>query len=292
MSEKKIPESELILNEDGSIYHLKLKPDDVADNIIVVGDPKRVAAVSKFFDRIELERENRELVTHTGWLNGKRITAMSTGMGPDNIDIVINELDAIVNIDLTERKVRKDLRKLNIIRLGTSGALQGDIDPGSFVASTHGLGIDGVLNFYRVDEGVFSEDIASAFTRHMRWPASLARPYVAPGSEKLLKLVAEDFIHGITATAPGFFGPQGRELRLPLSFSNINEKMESFRFGEHRICNFEMETSALYGLGRLMGHEMLTVCVIIANRVSKKFCKDYKPFMEQLIQTVLERLLR
>jgi uridine phosphorylase len=292
MSIKKFPESELILSDDGSIYHLRLKPEDIAENIIVVGDPKRVSSVSKYFDTIELVRENRELVTHTGYYNKKRITALSTGMGPDNIDIVINELDAITNIDLKKRTVKGKLKKLNIIRLGTSGALQADIEPGSFVAATHGLGIDGVLNFYHVDEGIFDEDIASAFVRHTKWPNNLARPYVVKGSEKLMKKVAQGFVKGITATAPGFFGPQGRELRMPLAYPMLNDKFETFRCGEHRISNFEMETSALYGLGKLMGHEMLTVCVIIANRVNKKFIKDYKPYMEQLIQTVLERLLK
>jgi uridine phosphorylase len=290
MSIKKFKESELILNPDGSIYHLKLKPENIADTIIVVGDPKRVPGVSKFFDAIEFKQENRELVTHTGTFNKKRLTALSTGMGPDNIDIVINELDALVNIDLEKRVLKDKVHKLNIIRLGTSGALQADIPVDSFVASTHGLGIDGVLNFYKVDEGLFDEDIASAFVKHTNWSPKLARPYVAKGSAILMKKVAHDFLKGVTATAGGFFGPQGRELRMPLAFPELNEKIESFRFGEHRITNFEMETSALYGLGKIMGHEMLTVCVIIANRITKKYSGDYKPHMERLIKTVLERI--
>lgn len=287
---KKFAESELILNPDGSIYHLKLKPENIAEDIIVVGDPKRVPTVSKYFDTIDFKCENRELVTHTGTFNHKRVTALSTGMGPDNIDIVINELDALVSIDLEHRVLKETPGKLNIIRLGTSGALQGDIPVDSYVASTHGLGIDGVLNFYDIPKGLFDEDIANAFIQQTGWSPRLARPYVAKGSEKLLQKVAKDFIHGITATAPGFFGPQGRELRLPLAFPELNEKIEAFHYKDHFISNFEMETSALYGLGRLMGHEMLTVCVIIANRVSKQFSKDYKPHMEKLIQTVLERI--
>ncbi len=292
MSIKKFLESELILNPDGSIYHLKLKPEDISDTIIVVGDPKRVPTVSKYFDEVIFTCENRELVTHTGYFNKKKITALSTGMGPDNIDIVINELDALVSIDLKNRVLKDKPGKLNIIRLGTSGALQGDIPVDSFVASTHGLGIDGVLNFYDVPEGLFEDDIAEAFIKQTNWSPRLAKPYVAKGSEMLLQKVAHDFIHGITATAPGFFGPQGRELRMPLAFPELNDKIEAFKYGSHRISNFEMETSALYGLGKLMGHEMLTVCVIIANRVSKQFSKDYKPLMEKLIQTVLERLCK
>ncbi len=289
---KKFSDSELILNPDGSIYHLKLHPENIADTIIVVGDPKRVPTVSKFFDRIDFQCENRELVTHTGVFNNKRITALSTGMGPDNIDIVLNELDALVSIDLEKRVLKEKPGKLNIIRLGTSGALQGNIPVDHFVASTHGLGIDGVLNFYKVPEGLFDNDIAEAFAAQTDWPQVLARPYVVKGSDMLLHKIAHDFIQGITATAPGFFGPQGRELRLPLAFPELNEKMEAFRYKDHVISNFEMETSALYGLGRMMGHEMLTVCLIIANRVSKQFSKDYKPHMERLIQTVLERVSR
>jgi uridine phosphorylase len=255
-----------------------------------VGDPKRVSSISRYFNRIDFTMENRELVTHTGTFNNKRLSVISTGMGPDNIDIVINELDAIANIDLEKRVLKDKIRSLNIIRLGTSGALQADIPVDSFVASTHGLGIDGVMNFYKVKEGLFDENIASAFIDHTGWPLDLARPYVVKGSEKLMNKVAHDFLKGITATAPGFFGPQGRELRIPLAYPELNEKMESFRLGEHRVTNFEMETSALYGLGKLMGHEMLTICVIIANRVSKEYSKDYKPLMDQLIRTVLERL--
>jgi uridine phosphorylase len=290
MPAKKFMESELILDPDGNIYHLKLKPENISDTIIVVGDPKRVPSISKYFDRIEFTQDNRELVTHTGMFNKKRLSVISTGMGPDNIDIVINELDALANIDLAKRELRDKIRSLNIIRLGTSGALQADIPVDSFVASTHGLGIDGVLNFSKVGDGLFDDDIASAFIDHANWSPRLPRPYVVKGSEELMNKVAFDFLKGITATAPGFFGPQGRELRMPLAFPELNEKMESFRYGEHRIANFEMETSALYGLGKLMGHEMLTVCVIVANRVSKQFSKDYKPLMDQLIRTVLERI--
>lgn len=283
-------ESELILNAEGAIYHLGCKPGEIAENIIVVGDPKRVNTVSKYFDTIDFKMENRELVTHTGTLNGKRITALSTGMGPDNIDIVINELDALFNIDLKERCAKDNLTSLNIVRLGTSGSLQPDIPIDSFCMATHGLGIDGVLNFYETPKGFIDDDLTNAFIEHTNWPADLARPYIVKGSEKLAKQIGEGFYSGITATAAGFFGPQGRELRLKLAYPQFNSLFESFNHKGTKISNFEMETSALYGLGGMMGHNMLTVCVIIANRIKREYSKDYKPLMETLVQTVLQRL--
>ncbi len=283
-------ESELILTAEKKIYHLNLHPDEIADTIIVVGDPGRVATVSKHFDSIDIKVQNRELVTHTGYLNNMRITAMSTGMGPDNIDIVVNELDALANIDLNKRAPKSGHRKLNIIRLGTSGAMQGDIPVDSFVASAYGLGIDGVLNFYKKTSEIIENEMNDEFVKQTNWPGFLAKPYIIKASDGLLKKVAFDMIQGVTATAPGFFGPQGRELRGELAIPDLNERLTSFEFNKNRITNFEMETSALYGLGKILGHDTLTICVIIANRIAKQFSKDYKPLMEKLITTVLERL--
>lgn len=283
-------ESELILSAEKKIYHLNLHPDEIADTIIVVGDPGRVATVSKFFDSIDIKVQNRELVTHTGYLNNMRITAMSTGMGPDNIDIVINELDALANIDLESRTAKTDHRKLNIIRLGTSGSMQGDVPVDSFVASAYGLGIDGVLNFYKKTTEIVEEEMNKEFIKQTNWPGFLAKPYIVKASDVLLEKVAYDMIKGVTATAPGFFGPQGRELRGELAIPDLNERLTRFAYKNNRVTNFEMETSALYGLGKILGHDTLTICVIIANRIAKQFSKDYKPLMEKLITTVLERL--
>ncbi|HNW89027.1 MAG TPA: nucleoside phosphorylase [Bacteroidales bacterium] len=283
-------DSELILSAEKKIYHLNLHPDEIADTIIVVGDPGRVATVSKFFDSIDIKVQNRELVTHTGYLNNMRITAMSTGMGPDNIDIVINELDALANIDLESRTAKTDHRKLNIIRLGTSGSMQGDVPVDSFVASAYGLGIDGVLNFYKKTSEIIEGEMNDEFIKQTNWPDFLAKPYMVKASGELLEKVAFDMIKGITATAPGFFGPQGRELRGELAIPDLNERLTRFAFKDNRVTNFEMETSALYGLGKILGHDTLTICVIIANRIAKQFSKDYKPLMEKLITTVLERL--
>ncbi len=283
-------ESELILTPENKIYHLNLHPDDIADTIIVVGDPGRVAAISKHFDHIELKVQNRELLTHTGYFNKKRITALSTGMGPDNIDIVINELDALANIDLEKRIAKTSHRKLNIIRLGTSGAMQKDIPVDSFVASSYGLGIDGVLNFYKKSVEVVDNELNDEFIKQTNWPEFLARPYVVKASDELLRKVAFDMRQGITATAPGFFGPQGRELRGELAFPELNNRLTGFIYKDKQVANFEMETSALYGLGKILGHETLTICVIIANRIAKQFSKNYKPLMEKLITTVLERV--
>ncbi|MFW5793414.1 MAG: nucleoside phosphorylase [Bacteroidota bacterium] len=286
---KNYKESELIINPDGSVYHIKLRPDQIAQKVIVVGDQSRVQAISKHFDKIEHKVQNREFVTHTGYFNGKRITVMSTGIGTDNIDIVINELDAAVNIDLEKRVSKEKHTSLDIIRLGTSGALHPDIKVDTFVASTHGLGFDGLLNYYAYDKGITEDDISDAFIKYTNWNKRLPYPYVIKGSEKLLKQIAHDITSGITATASGFFGPQGRELRIPLAFPELNEKIESFSYEGNRITNFEMETSALYGLGKALGHNTLTVCAIIANRVSKTYSKDYKPTVESLIKLVLER---
>lgn len=289
---KRIPNSQLVLNSDGSVYHLKLFPEQIADTVLLVGDPNRVKKVSAFFDRIELEVANREIITHTGYYKGKRISVLSTGMGTDNIDIVINELDALVNIDLKTREIRKEHTRLNLIRLGTSGALQADIPVGdSFIASAYALGLDGLLHFYHNAQMVIHNEMTEAFVNHMVYNNKLPYPYVVKASDKLLKKLAFDYQQGITATAPGFYGPQGRSLRLALADQKMNERIESFRYDGHRITNFEMESSALYGLSKMLGHEALTICVIIANRVSEKFAADYHPHMENLIKNTLDRLV-
>ena len=286
----KIKNSELILHPDGRIYHLNLKPEDLANTVILVGDPGRVEVVSSFFDTIEYEGQNREICTHTGTLNKKRITVLSTGMGTDNIDIVLNELDALVNIDLKERKPKDTHVSLDIIRLGTSGALQPDIPLNSFVMSDYGLGIDGLLNFYKAKDEVIDQKLTNAFIDQMNWPDSFAKPYAVPSSEKLRQIMGDGFVHGITATAPGFYGPQGRVLRLGLSYPDINENLHKFNFENNKIVNFEMETSALYGLGKMLGHETLTICVAIANRFNHKINKDYKSAIVELIQLVLDKI--
>jgi len=286
----KIKNSELILHPDGRIYHLNLKSDDLADTIILVGDPGRVEVVSSFFDTIEYKGQNREICTHTGTLNKKRLTVLSTGMGTDNIDIVVNELDALVNIDLKERKPKNTHTSLDIIRLGTSGALQPDIPLNSFVMSDYGLGIDGLLNFYQAKDEVIDQKLTDAFIDQMNWPNSFAKPYAVRSSKKLQQKMGNGFVHGITATAPGFYGPQGRVLRLGLSYPDINENLHKFNFENNKIVNFEMETSALYGLGKMLGHETLTICVAIANRFNHKINKDYKSAIVELIKLVLNQI--
>ncbi len=286
----RIAESELIVNPDGSIYHLHLRPEHIADDIIVVGDPQRVEIISRYFDKIEHKISNREFVTHTGTIGNKRITALATGIGTDNIDIVMNELDAIVNIDLEKRRAKETHHSLNIIRLGTSGALQEDIPVDSFVFSQFGLGLDGLLNFYEDRDKVIDHELTEAFYDYSQWNKDLAKPYIVPASMELENKISEGMFKGITATAPGFYGPQGRVLRLPLMQKNINSSLENFSYRGHRVTNFEMETSALYGLGAMLGHNTATVCAIIANRYAKTFSKDYKKTVVKLIETLLERL--
>ncbi len=286
----RIAESELIINPDGSIYHLHLRPEHIADDIIVVGDPQRVEIISSYFDHIEHKITNREFVTHTGTINGKRITALATGIGTDNIDIVINELDAIVNIDLENRIPKTTHRALNIVRLGTSGALQADIPVDSFVFSQFGLGLDGLLNFYKDRDKVIDKELTEAFFEYSKWNTDLAKPYIVAGSKELESRIADGMYKGITATAPGFYGPQGRQLRLELMQKNINSSLENFQFNGNRITNFEMETSALYGLGGMLGHNTATVCAIIANRYSKTFSQNYKQTVVKLIELLLNKL--
>jgi len=286
----RIAESELILNPDGSIYHLKLKPENIANDIIVVGDPGRVPVISKYFDRIEFTQSNREIVTHTGYVGTKRLTVMSTGMGTDNLDIVINELDAIVNIDLENRIPKTEHKALNIIRLGTSGAMQEDIPVGSYVMSSHGIGLDGLLRFYAAGAEVEDRELTTQFLNQTNWPDDLPKAYIVAGSTALMEKMKKGYVSGITATAPGFFGPQGRVLRLPLAYPDLNDRISAFAHKGYRITNFEMETSALYGLSKALGHNAMTVCAIIANRLRKEYAKDYKPSVTALIEDLLEKL--
>jgi uridine phosphorylase len=285
-----IAPSELILNPDGSIYHLKLKPEHIAQNIIVVGDPGRVELISAKFDNIEYKIQNREFITHTGFYKGKRITVIATGIGTDNIDIVLNELDAAVNIDLEKRIVKEKHTQLNIVRIGTSGALQKDIPVDSFVASTYGLGFDGLLPFYKGLAAINEKELIDEFILQTNWNTEFNRPYMVKGSDELIQKIAFDFHQGITATANGFYGPQGRKLRLELQQNDLNELLNKFTYKNHRITNFEMETSALYGLGKLLGHKTCTVCAIVANRMAQQYSKDYKSAVDKLINIVLERL--
>lgn len=284
------PETELILTSEGRVYHINLLNEDIADNVIVVGDQGRVSQISAYFSKVDFKTEHREFVTHTGWFNGKRVTVLSTGIGTDNVDIVMNELDAAVNIDPKTRTLNKSLRTLNIIRLGTSGALQGDITVNGLVASTHGLGFDGLLNFYDNFRSINEDAISEAFIKHSGWMSNLPYPYCVKASDRLLSKFTDGFYRGITATAPGFYGPQGRQIRLKAAKPNLNELLTDFNFDGHKITNFEMETSALYGLGKLLGHECLTVCVIIANRVRKEFTSDYKKSVEVLIESCLNKI--
>ncbi len=286
-----IADSELILNNDGTIFHLHLKPENIAEQIILVGDQARVDTVANFFDKKEFAVSNREFRTVTGRYNGKRLSVISTGIGTDNIDIVVNELDALVNIDLETRKIKKKKKSLNIVRVGTSGSLQGEIPVNSFVVSEKSIGFDGMLNFYANREQYCDMDFEDAFKKFTGWHNSLPTPYVTDASENILKkFISSDFKTGVTVSAPGFYGPQGRVLRLPLAMPRLNEQLEQFRFKEHKITNFEMECSAIYGLSKMLGHNALTVCLIIANRVTGQANENYRPVMEKLIKKALNNL--
>lgn len=286
-----IPESQLVLNSEGAVYHLNLHPDQLADDVLLVGDPGRVELIASFFDKIEVKRQNRELVTRTGYYNGKRITVMSTGMGTDNLDIVMNELDALANIDLKTRMPKEGHRSLNLIRIGTCGALQPEIEvEDSYVATRYAIGLDGLLYFYAKNKEVNDIAMRDAFIKQMDYPKDLPLPYVVEGSKELFDRLAQGYYQGLTATAPGFYGPQGRTLRMGLAYPEHNRKIESFNYQGWRVCNFEMESSALYGLGKMMGHNCLTICVAIANRVTEKFASDYHPYVKKLVINTLERL--
>lgn len=283
----KIAESELILNKRGAIYHLDALPTEIANTIITVGDPDRVNEVSKHFDTVEHKMQHREFVTHTGTIGGKRISVVSTGIGPDNIDIVFNELDALVNIDFEKREVKEKLTQLTVIRVGTSGSLQEDIPVDSFVATTHALGIDNLLHFYRLENNEEEKQIVQQFVAHTQIGA-LTQPYISTAGGSVLKHFVDGFHHGITVTCPGFYAPQGRVLRLGLANPDFIDRLTNFTFGNHRITNFEMETSSIYGLGRLMGHQCLSLSAIVANRVRKEFSKDSAAAIEDLIQKTLQ----
>ncbi|MDR1758810.1 MAG: nucleoside phosphorylase [Bacteroidales bacterium] len=287
----KIKASELPLQAGGQIYHLNLHPEEIATKIILVGDPGRVEDVSKHFDRIDVKRQNRELVTHTGTFNHTPVTVLSTGMGTDNIDIVLNELDALCNIDLKSMEIKEKHTSLTLVRVGTCGILQPEIPLHAVIAAEYGLGMDGLLHFYK-HENLSDENMVKAFVQHARWNECLPYPYCVPASRSLLDHIAVDMYKGITATAPGFFGPQGRETRAPLHYPHLNNSIESFEYHGHKILNLEMETSAIYGLGALLKHQVLTCCLGIANRVTKEFSSNYHAAMDNLIDMVLDRLTR
>ena len=285
-----IQSSELILNPDGSVYHLNLKPEHIAHDIIFVGDQNRVEKITKNFDSIEFSQQKREFKTQTGIYNGKRITVMSTGIGPDNIDIVMNELDALVNIDLETRQPKETLTSLNIIRIGTSGSLQDDIPVDSFVMSKFGLGLDNMLRSYLIDE-ISNLEMEDAFVKHTNWDIRKGKPYAISCSKSLEKIIESDkMFKGITATSGGFYGPQGRVLRLNIQDEALNSKMDNFVFEENRITNLEMETAAIYGLGKLLGHECLSLNAIIANRASGTFSEDPYKAVDELIAYTLDKL--
>ncbi|MEX0966520.1 MAG: nucleoside phosphorylase [Bacteroidia bacterium] len=287
---KTIPDTELILNADGSVFHLHLFPGELAGTVILVGDPGRVAQISAHFDAIEVRKQNREFVTHTGICRGKRITAISTGIGTDNVDIVMNELDALVNIDFEARHARTELQSLNIIRIGTCGALQPEIHPGSGIISRYSVGLDNLLQFYKyeyhTDEQTLHEEL-----RHHLFLMNYELPfYLFSGSVSLAKKFNEEMVEGITVTCPGFYGPQGRSLRLPARYGNLLSHLGRFRSGNFAITNFEMETSAIYGLSRLLGHHCITLDMVLANRATHEFSKNPKQQMEDFIEKVLEKL--
>ncbi len=283
----RIAASELIINSRGAVYHVNCRPEEIAHTIITVGDPDRVKEVSKHFDSIEFTNNHREFVTHTGYIGKKRISVTSTGIGPDNIDIVLNELDALVNIDFETRTIKENLTHLNIIRVGTSGSLQQEIPVDSFVASTHGLGLDNLMNFYRYSNNDEEIQLQQAFVNHTQID-SITKPYIFGASASLLKEFVQGFHQGITVTCPGFYGPQGRVLRMGLAQPNLIDSLTTFSFGNHRISNFEMETSAIYGMGKVLGHHCLSLSAIVANRISKEFSSDGGKAVENLIIKSLE----
>lgn len=285
-----IAPSELIINDRGAIYHVNCRPEEIAHTIITVGDPDRVKEVSKFFDKIEFKNQHREFITHTGYIGHKRLSVTSTGIGPDNIDIVLNELDALVNIDFETRAIRGKLTSLNIIRVGTSGSLQQEIPVDSFVASTHGLGLDNLMNFYLHNSNEEEKQLLHSFNTHTQIHERITAPYITGAGVSLLKEFVQGFHQGITVTCPGFYGPQGRVLRMGLTQPQLIDSLTSFSFGQHRIANFEMETSAIYGMGKVLGHHCLSLSAIVANRITKEFSKDGSAAVEKLIQKTLENI--
>lgn len=285
-----ISASELVLQPNGSVYHLGLFPEEIAERIILVGDPNRADMIASFFDKITVKKENREIFSRTGTYKGKEITVLSTGMGPDNIDIVVNELDVLANFDLQKKEIKSTLRSLTLVRIGTSGALQSDISVGSFVFSSYAVGLDGVLQFYANSEQVRELAIEQAFKQHTDWPYEWPEPYIVQADEELFQRLSHDYTSGMTVTAGGFYGPQGRQLRLPVRHPQFNELVSTFRWKDLRCTNYEMETSALYGLSKMLGHKACTACLIIANRMRGEFLSDYKSHMKNLIHYVLETI--
>ena len=287
---EKIGASELIINSDGSVFHLHLKPEELADTVILVGDPGRVELVSSFFDTVELRRASREFVSATGTYKGCRITVLSTGIGCDNLDIVMNELDALANIDFSSRQIKRDLKSLRILRIGTSGAIQPDIPVGAYVFSHISVGADGLLNWYANRDEVSYREMEDDFVQETGWDKHLPAPYFVRNSQELVDLFQDVTVKGVTISASGFYGPQGRVLRVPLAMPDMMEKFEKFRFGDYRITNFEMEGSALAGLATKLGHRAGTVCCIIANRYHKGAEPDYKKMVEDLVVLALDKL--
>lgn len=291
MATRIIPPSELVINEDGSAFHLHLRPGQLADRVILVGDPNRVTMIGTYLDKRELEVQSREFHTITGYYQGKRVSIVSHGIGCDNIDIVLTELDALANIDFQSRTVRPEFHQLSLVRIGTSGSLQADIPVGSYVVAQKSIGLDGVIYFYDGNERVRDLELEEALLRQLDWRIEGVRPYVVSADHSLVEQIAgNDFVRGMTMAANGFYGPQGRYLRLPLMDPALNGKIERFCFREARVTNYEMESSALAGLAALMGHRAMTVCCIIAGRVSKQMNTDYKDTMPDLVQKVLERI--
>ncbi len=290
----RIPESELIINNDGSVFHIHLKPEELADNVIMVGDPSRVDMIGEYLTDIEFRHESREFVSITGKRNGKRITALSHGIGPDNIDIVMTELDALANVDFKTREVKPVHKALNILRIGTSGALHADIPLGSYVLSHISVGFDGVMNWYGNREKVTIPSVEESFKKHMNWLDVLPSPYFVKASPKIIDLMKDVTIKGVTISAPGFYGPQGRVVRVPLAMPNMLEDIERFRFSEagedYRITNFEMESAPLAGLAAQLGHNASTVCCIIANRYLQSSNPDYKPAIRKLVELAVDRM--
>ena len=290
---ERISHTDLILNPNGSIYHLALLPEEIADTIILVGDPGRVEMISSRFDEVEVKKSNREFITHTGFYHGKRISVISTGIGTDNIDIVLNELDALVNVDLKERTVKQKKRSLTFIRVGTCGALHAHIEPGTRIITKIAGGFDGLYHFYHDEEQIGVKGLSKAFIDHTNWKRALPDPYFIEGSEKLLSLFSEpEQVAGITLSTPGFYAPQMRSIRLSPFDMNLIQKLTTFQFGTLQINNFEMESSALYALSALLGHHAITMCVAVANRISKEFLVDYKPAMESLIEMVMDKIAK
>ena len=289
-----IKSSELITNDDGSVFHLHLHPEDLADQVILVGDPSRVEMIASYFDRIEVKKSDREFSTITGQYKGLRISVISTGIGADNIDIVMNELDALVNIDLHTKEIKQQKKSLNIVRIGTSGSVQADVPVHSFVISEMSLGIDGVLRFYKDNETVCDTNFEDAFIAACHWTPQAARPYAVKASGELVsKLHTEGVtVKGVTLTANGFYGPQGRVLRLPIEMPTINDEITRFSFGNYKIVNYEMESAAIAGLAALMGHRATTICLIIANRATGDASSNYKPYMKKLVEYTLNSLIR